>query len=158
MVRTTGQSRQASDEPQSFLGCLRYFVTPYVWKQAQRALRRHKSIRWQTQPLIFVLLLMTWCCGDSVGERFETARAFYVACYQRKRRPGKTPEGFQKALARVPTLAFRQVAAALRQRLAQVFENRPVALLPLVTNLTFQMISQVGGHSVVVEQRIIYIK
>ena len=124
MVRTTGQSRQASDEPQSFLGCLRYFVTPYVWKQAQRALRRHKSIRWLTQPLIFVLLLMTWCCGDSVGERFETARAFYVACYQRKRRPGKTPEGFQKALARVPTLAFRQVAAALRQRLAQVFCRR----------------------------------
>ena len=40
----------------------------------------------------------------------------------------------------------------------QLFENRPVALLPLVTNLVFQMISQVGGHSVVVEQRVIYIK
>jgi hypothetical protein len=30
--------------------------------------------------------------------------------------------------------------------------------LPLVTDLTFQMISQVGGHSVVVEQRVIYVK
>jgi len=37
---------------------------------------------------------------------------------------------------------------------SQFFENRPVALLPLVTNLTFQMISQVGGHPVVVEQRV----
>ena len=41
---------------------------------------------------------------------------------------------------------------------SQFFENRPVALLPLVTDLTFQMISQVGGHAVVVEQRVIYVK
>lgn len=40
----------------------------------------------------------------------------------------------------------------------QFFEDRPVALLALVTNLTVQMISEVGGHSVVVEQRVIYIK
>jgi hypothetical protein len=41
---------------------------------------------------------------------------------------------------------------------SQFFEDRPVALLALVTNLTFQMISQVGGHLVVVEQRFIYVK
>ncbi len=41
---------------------------------------------------------------------------------------------------------------------SQFFENRPVALLALLTNLTFQMLSQVGGHPIVVEQRVVYIK
>jgi hypothetical protein len=67
---------------------------------------------------------MTWCAGDSLAERFETAKAFYVASYQRKRRPGKTPEGFLKALAQVPTRALRAVASAVRTRLEQVFAHR----------------------------------
>jgi hypothetical protein len=103
---------------------LRHFLTPQVWKQALSAVRRGKASRWQGQPLLFVLLVMTWCAGDSVPERFETARAFYVASYQKRRRPGTTCEGFQKALARVPAAALRLVAAAVRQRLAQVLGDR----------------------------------
>jgi hypothetical protein len=118
------QSRKSSVQLRSFLDCFRYFFTPQVWKQAHHALRRCRVLRWQPQPLVMVLLTMTWCWGDSLGERFETAKAFYIASYQRKRRPGKTLEGFQKALARVPTPALRQVAAALRQRLEQVFAQR----------------------------------
>jgi hypothetical protein len=57
-------------------------------------------------------------------ERFETARAFYIASYQKRRRPGTTCEGFQKALARVPLAALRLVATAVRRRLAQVFVDR----------------------------------
>jgi hypothetical protein len=121
MVCANRRARKSLDQSQSFLNCLRYFLTPVVWKQALNALEPHRAIRWHAQPLVFVLLMMTWCCGESVGERFETAKAFYVACYQRKRRPGKTLEGFQKALARIPTSALRQVAAAVRTRLAQVF-------------------------------------
>jgi hypothetical protein len=124
MACVTRRARKNSDQSQSFLGCLSYFLTPQVWRQAHGALRHQKWIRWQPQPLIFVLLTMTWCSGESVAERFETAKAFYVASYQRKRRPGKTVEGFQKALARVPTPALRQVAAAVRCRLAQVFAKR----------------------------------
>jgi hypothetical protein len=84
----------------------------------------YEAIRWAAQPLLLVLLVMTWCAGDSLGERFETARAFYVASYQRQRRPGKTPEGFHKALARLPAPALRRLAAALRGRLGQVFAGR----------------------------------
>lgn len=102
MVGSVRRSQKGANEPQSFLDCLRYFLTPQVWRQAHRALRHCPGIRWQPQPLIFVLMVMTWCCGDSLGERFETAKAFYVASYQRQRRPGKTLEGFQKALARIP--------------------------------------------------------
>jgi hypothetical protein len=103
---------------------LRYFLTPQLWKQVLAALRRGKSWRWQAQPLVFVLLVMTWCVGDSSPERFETARAFYIALYQKRRRPGTTCEGFQKALARVPLTALRLVGAAVRRRLLQVFADR----------------------------------
>jgi hypothetical protein len=74
--------------------------------------------------LVFVVLVMTWCAGESVPERFETAKAFYVALYQRKRRPGKTVEGFTKALIRVPAVVLRAVAQAVRRRLAQIFADR----------------------------------
>jgi len=111
-------------EPESFLDCLRYFLTPQLWKQVLAALHPGKASRWQAQPLLFVFLVMTWCAGDSLPERFETARAFYIASYQKRRRPGSTCEGFQKALARVPLAALRLVASAVRRRLAQVFADR----------------------------------
>jgi hypothetical protein len=71
----------AAATPHSFLQCLAYFLTPQVWKQAQRAVPRRRAWRWQTQPLLFLLLALTWCAGDSLPGRFETARAFYVALH-----------------------------------------------------------------------------
>ena len=94
MIRPTDRSPAATTTPQSFLQCLGYFLTPQVWKQAQQAIPRRRAWRWQTQPLLFVLLCMTWCTGDSLPERFETARAFYVALHQRRRRPGQAFAGF----------------------------------------------------------------
>jgi hypothetical protein len=120
------RSQKDRVQPQSFLDCLRYFLTPQVWKQVQRAFQPHRALRWRPQPLLFVLLVMTWCSGESLEERFETAKAFYVASYQRKRRPGKTVEGFHKALAHVPARALRLVAAAVRARLEQVFAQHLV--------------------------------
>jgi hypothetical protein len=110
--------------PQSFLQCWGYFLTPQVYKQAHQAVPRRCAWRWQTQPLLFVLLAMTWCVGDSLPERFETARAFYVALHQRRRRPGKTFAGFEKALAKLPLPVLRAVTTAVRSRLAQVFAQR----------------------------------
>src|SRR5207245_2123314 len=79
------------------------FLTPQVWKQVHQAWRPSQAAsRWTLQPLFWVLLSMTWCCGDSEGERFATARAFYVSCHQRRRRPGDSLQGFQIALARLP--------------------------------------------------------
>jgi hypothetical protein len=114
------RSQETKVEPVSFLGCLNHFLTPAVWRQVLRGWPR-RAVRWQPQPLLLVVLLMTWCAGESQAERFETARAFYVASYQRKRRPGKSLEGFQKALAYVPARALRLAAAAIRARLQQVF-------------------------------------
>jgi len=41
---------------------------------------------------------------------------------------------------------------------SQFFEDGPVALLPFMTNLLFEMISEVGRYSIVIEQRIVYIE
>jgi Transposase DDE domain len=121
MTRSPVCSSGAAVGPQSFLECLGHFLTPQVWKQAQQAVPRRRAWRWQTQPLLFVLLCMTWCTGDSLPERFETARAFYVALHQRRRRPGKTFAGFEKALAALPMPVLRAVARAVRGRLVGVF-------------------------------------
>jgi Transposase DDE domain len=110
--------------PQSFLECLGYFLTPQVWKQAQRSVRSGRALRWGRQPLLFVMLVMTWCAGDSLPERFETARACYVALHQRRKRPGKTFAGFEKALGKLPMVVLRTLATAVRGRLAQVFARR----------------------------------
>jgi len=124
MAQSSGPPAAAPTTPQSFLQCLGHFLTPQVWKHAHQAVPRRRAWRWQTQPLLFVLLCLTWCAGDSLPERFETARAFYLALHQRRRRPGRTFAGFEKALGKLPMPVLRAVAAAVRRRLAQVFAQR----------------------------------
>jgi Transposase DDE domain len=102
----------------SLVASLRHFLTPAVWKQAHQARGPRRRPRWAVQPLVLVLLTLTWACGDATPERFETARAFAGVCLPKRRRPGKTVQGFQKALARLPMPALRAVAAAVRRRVA----------------------------------------
>jgi hypothetical protein len=109
----------------SFMGCLREFLTPALWKQAQQQRQApRRSARWTTQPLVLVLLLMTWCCGDSQPERFETAKAFCSVCLPKRRRPGQTVQGFQLALSKLPMGVLRVLAAGVRQTLASRLANR----------------------------------
>lgn len=108
--------------PKTFLDSLRQFLTPNLWKQARQALpAHHRDQRWQLQPLLFTLLLFTFCSGSSVEERFETARAFYVACHRKRRRPGHSVQGFHKALAHLPLGCLRALALGVRQLLPQHF-------------------------------------
>jgi hypothetical protein len=103
---------------ESFVQVVRQFLTPQVFKQAHRARNaQRRSPRWDIQPLLFVLLVTTFCVGDSAPERFETARAFYVACHETRKRPGKTLQGFQAALSKLPVGVLRVVAVSIRQRL-----------------------------------------
>lgn len=106
----------------SFHDCLSQFLTPQVWKQAHQAWRpEYSPPRWALQPLVWVLLSMAWCCGDSHDERFATARAVYVAAHQRSRRPGSTLAGFLQALAKLPMPVLRALARGVRERLDAQF-------------------------------------
>jgi hypothetical protein len=107
-----------------FMSCLRHFLTPEVFGQARAAAPppKRSDVRWDLRPLMLVLLLCCWAAGDSAEERFEAARAFYVRrVAPKRRRPGRTVEGFQMALARLPGFALRAFAGALRARLTEVF-------------------------------------
>src|SRR5262249_58669053 len=111
--------------PQSLLDYLRQFLTPRAWKQARRAGPRHRGLpRWDLQPLVLILLAMTGAAGDSQPEKFETARGFYVASYRARKRPGRTIQGFQKALARLPLRPLRALAAGVRDRIRRHYAER----------------------------------
>ena len=112
------QKKKAKKRCRTFVACLNQFLTPEAIKQARLARRaKRRSPRWDIQPLLFVVLTMTWCCGDSMPELFETARAFYVSCHEKRRRPGKTCQGLQDALAKLPISVLRTVAASVRQQM-----------------------------------------
>lgn len=114
------QKRPANGwRPKPFLDSLQDFLTPQVWKRARQAdaTPRRANIRWTPPRLIFVLLMMTWCTGDSIEERFETARAFYIACHRKQKRPGKSFQGFHKAVNKLPLVGLRTLAAGVRQQL-----------------------------------------
>ena len=116
-----GHGRHGDRSTHSLIGCLRKFLTPAVWKQAQQQPGCPKgNRRWSLQPLVLVLLTMTWVTGDAQPERFETARAFCVVLLPKRRRPGKTVQGFHKALRRVPASVLRALAAGVRTQLLRV--------------------------------------
>src|SRR3954464_10072893 len=123
-MKAARKLRQAQ-QPQSLLGYVRQFLTPQVCKQARQAVPRGRALpRWDLQPLIFIALAMTWAAGDSQAEAFQTARGFYVASYDARRRPGRTLQGFQKALARVPVRGLAALAAGGRHRVRAPLAER----------------------------------
>lgn len=123
-MKAARKLRQAQ-RPQSLLAHVRQFLTPEVAKRARAAVPRRRALpRWDLQPLLFIALAMTWAAGDSQDERFQTARGFYVASYRARKRPGKTLQGFQKALARLPMRPFRAAAAGVRHQIRLRFAAR----------------------------------
>jgi hypothetical protein len=114
------QRRQAK----SLIASMREFLTPEVFKQVRNVSRRRKSPRWDVHPLLWILLLTTYCCGDSLPEKFEAARAYYVISCPKRKRPGVGFGGFEKALAKLPMPVLRSLAAAIRRRVEAVFGDR----------------------------------
>ena len=114
--------------PRSLMEHLRQFLTPQVWKQARQAVppgTRGRSLpRWDLQPLVIIMLALTWAAGDSQEEKFETARGYYVASHEARKRPGKILQGFQKALSRVPMRQLKALAAGVRRQIRLRFAER----------------------------------
>ena len=111
--------------PQSLMEHLRQFLTPQVWKQARQAVPRGRSLpRWDLQPLVIIMLALTWAAGDSQEEKFETARGYYVASHEARKRPGKIVQGIQKALSRVPMRQLKALAAGVRHQIRLRFAER----------------------------------
>jgi hypothetical protein len=108
----------------SLIGSMREFLTAAVFKQARNASKRRKWPRWDLHPLVYILLLTTYCCGDSLPEKFEAAKGFYVACCPKRKRPGASFTGFEKAVARLPMPLLRALAAGIRGRVEAIFGDQ----------------------------------
>jgi hypothetical protein len=108
----------------SLIGSMREFLTPAVLKQVRNASKRRKCPRWDLHPLLYILLLTTYCCGDSLPEKFEAAKGFYVVCCPKRKRPGASFAGFEKAVAKLPMPVLRALAAAIRGRMEVIFGQR----------------------------------
>jgi hypothetical protein len=123
MARTP-KTHRSLRHAKSMAFCLRQFLTPKVWKQAQRGLKKpRKGGRWDFHHLILVLLAMTWSLGDNTSEKFEMARGIVAICRPKRRRAGQTALGFQKALCRLPMRPLVALAGALRSRLLSLLGN-----------------------------------
>jgi len=120
-ARKCARQRQRS---KSLIGSMQKFLTPEVFKQVRNATKRRKHPRWDLYPLLYILLLTTYCCGDSLPEKFEAARGFYVACCPKRKRPGTSFAGFEKAIAKLPMPIVRTLAVAIRRRVETVFAER----------------------------------
>lgn len=111
-------------QAKSLIGSMREFLTPEVFKQVRKIARRRKSPRWDLHPLLWILLLTTYCYGDSLPEKFEAAKAYYVVSCPKRKRPGVGFGGFEKALAKLPMPVLRSLSAAIRRRVEAVFGGR----------------------------------
>ena len=123
MARARKRARQRR-RVKSLIGSMREFLTPVVFRQVRNASTRRKSPRWDVHPLIYTLLLMTWCCGDTLPEKFEVARGFYAVCCPKRKRPGKSFAGFEKAVTKLPMPLLRALTAAIRGRIETIFGDR----------------------------------
>lgn len=122
MIATKASARRLRPCARSFLDSLQELLTPAIWKQAEQTRGGRHRQRWTMQPLVLTLLATTWCCGDSQAERFETAKGFVCVCRAKRRRPGKSVQGFQRALAHLPMQVLRGIAAGVRRRLLTLLD------------------------------------
>jgi hypothetical protein len=123
MAKARKHARQRK-RAKSLIGSMWEFLTPAVFKQVRNASKRRKHRRWDLHPLLYILLLTTYCCGDSLPEKFEAARGFYVVCCPKRKRPGVSFAGFEKAVAKLPMPVLRALAAAIRGRMEAIFADR----------------------------------
>jgi hypothetical protein len=124
MAKLARKRRRERKKAKNLAASVRDFLTPTVMRQVRKSMSRRKKPRWDLYPLIHVLLVMTWCCGDSLPEKFETARGFYVVCCPKRKRPGKSFQGFEKAVRRLPMPVLRSLAEAVRGRIKVLLGDR----------------------------------
>ncbi len=81
---------------QDLPSCMREIFDAEFWKRT-RALAPKAGHRWTAPHLLYTALALCLSSEPTQRERFETARQFSAAFFDKRRRPGKTYTGFTAA-------------------------------------------------------------
>jgi hypothetical protein len=115
--------RKRAVSRKTWLDCVRHFMTTHFWRVAHQAAGPYRAVRWKLMTLLLVCMMSMLCRAKAEQDRFEEARAYYIALYPRRQRPGKSLEGFLAALGRLPRYFFKKVQPVLRQQVAKILER-----------------------------------
>ncbi len=74
-----------------------------------------QRVRWTPRLLVTAAILNAWAVASTCLEAFGIARQAVVEMYPTRRRPGKSHQGFIKALGRQPVELLAVVVASLRR-------------------------------------------
>lgn len=76
--------------------------------------RKSDAVRWSVQFLVYQAILMAYDSSAALKDRFAQARQALVAMFPSRRRPGKTYQGFIRALRHLPAALVERVMDHLR--------------------------------------------
>jgi hypothetical protein len=79
---------------------LRQAMSQFLPHQGLPLLSADRRVRWTGRLLAMGAVFMAWGAGRTLIDRLEEAWQAVVGIYPTRRRPGRSPEGFSKALAR----------------------------------------------------------
>lgn len=104
---------------QSWAACLSSLLPGGLWRQvATRDPRRSDSrTRWSAKYLLLVWILMGWSVQPQATTRFDEAFSTLSRLYWRRRRSGRTYQGFVKASASWTTEALHALWRRLQKKL-----------------------------------------
>lgn len=110
----------ASSWAQSYYGQLREAMSEFLPHQGLPLLSDDGRVRWTSRLLAMVAIFMAWAPGRTLLDRFGQARQTIVGIYSTRRRPGKSHEGFSKALIQHSGSILAVLADGWRRRLRQL--------------------------------------
>jgi len=100
---------------ESLRRALTWLLTPSIFA----IFRCGVNIRWKPRVLAFAAMLWVWGDEATLKKRFTTARKLVVKVFRRQSDPGKTYQGFTKALAQWSPRLLEVILPRFRQMMQQ---------------------------------------
>lgn len=114
--RSKGESSVAASYPSE----LRDAINQFLPQRGLSLLAAKDNLRWVDRLLVMAAILISWVEAARLKDRFATARSVVASMVPSRRRVGKTPEGFIKALGRRSAQLLGVVMPALRKRVRRL--------------------------------------
>jgi hypothetical protein len=110
----------ASSSGQSYHSQLRQAMSQFLPHSGLPLLCNDGRVRWTSRLMAMTAVFMVWSPCRTLLDRLAEARQAVVRIYPTRRRPGRSHEGFSKALARHGTLILAALADHWRRCVRQI--------------------------------------